>query len=109
MGRVGKGRGYNGPVGRAAQHRSELEVEVSRRGRELLVRRGVTPSGDVITSTISVMTSQGDLMVERVSDYRMLYAESPNGTVIRSSLPSELQWALDEISRLMVLDDLGDI
>lgn len=55
------------------------------------------------------MSSQGDLMIERLPDYRMIYMESPNQTVIRTGTEAELTEALEIIDRAMVLEDLADV
>lgn len=97
------------PDFRQPDERMEIEVELSERARALLERHGQGYSGDIRLPDLSIMSSQGDLMIERISDYRMVYMESPNKTVVRTSLEGELSWALDLIKRHTVLEDLADV
>lgn len=87
----------------------EIEKELSDKARALLGRHGADFSGDVLLPGLSIMSSQGDLMIERTSDYLMVYMESPNNTVLRTSLEGELDWALDLIKRHTILEDLADV
>lgn len=89
--------------------RNALEVALGKRGREILRKKSSELSGEVQLTELSIMSSQGDLMIERTSDYRMVYMESPNGHVLRTSLEDELAWALDAINRALVLEDLADV
>lgn len=77
------------------------------RARQVLDRWSDAYSGEVMLSNLSIMSSQGDLIIE-TANFRMIYMESPNRTVVRTSLEHELQQALDEIDRAMVLDDLAN-
>jgi hypothetical protein len=104
-------------MSRAPSNRTILELAVAKRGRDALAKRsdghgrysGGAYSGDATVGGFSIMSSQGDLMIERISDYRMIYAESPNGHVLRTSLESELAEALNAIDRALVLEDLADV
>jgi len=92
--------------------RTDNELELSMRARALLLRHGGKLSGDVSLPGLSIMSSidnLGNLMIERTSDYLMLYLETPGGHVIRTSLDDDLSWALDLIKRHTVLEDLADI
>jgi len=94
---------------RAPSDRMEIEKELSDKARALLGRHGGKFSGDVSLPGLSIMSSQGDLMIERTADYLMIYMESPNKHVIRTNLEGELGWALDLIKRHTILEDLADV
>ena len=85
---------------RAPSDRMEIEKELSDKARALLGRHGADFSGDVLLPGLSIMSSQGDLMI---------YMESPNKHVIRTNLEGELGWALDLIKRHTILEDLADV
>jgi len=93
---------------RSPDRRTALELELSRRSRALLAKESDAYSGDVQVTGHSVMSTQGDLLIERTADYRVVYMESPNQTVIRTGLESELAQAIDAIKRHTVLDDLAN-
>jgi len=94
---------------RSPDRRTALELELSRRSRALLAKESDAYSGDVQVTGHSVMSTQGDLLIERTADYRVVYMESPNGHVLRTSLESELAEALNAIDRALVLEDLADV
>ena len=88
--------------------RTLLEKELSRRARTVLSRFDNDITGEVQLDNLLIICTQGDLLIERAADFRMIYMETPNQTVVRTSLEHELSWALDQINRFMVLDDIAN-
>ncbi len=93
-----------------------LSNELSTRARALLNRDGhesaihLQPSGcDLSLPTLDLWSDdQGTLCVEQRFTKKVIYMESPNGSILKSSPDNILERAIDELRQRMVLEDLAD-
>lgn len=94
-----------------------LSNELSFRARALIKRdghegklQGHSLGSDLTLSTLSLWTDEnGTLCVEQRYTHKVLYMESPNGTIMRTSPDNILERTLDELRQLMILEDMADV
>jgi len=94
-----------------------LSNELSTRARALLKRdghrskiRAHTYGSDLTLPTLALWTDEhGTLCVEQRYTNKVLYVESPNAGVLRTSPDNILERVIDELRQQMVLEDLSDV
>lgn len=95
-----------------------LSEELARRARRLLNcprKESSSPAPSVLLNELVLpglildASVQGTLMIEMEPSGKVIYMESPNGTVIRTSPAEDLEAAIEILKRHMVLDDLADV
>ena len=96
-----------------------LSNELSQRARHLLETRGRRGSKhlnwenlvhELVLPELTLDASvQNTLMIEETVSGKMIYMESPNGTIIRTSPDEDLERAIEILRKHMVLDDLGSV
>jgi len=95
-----------------------LSNELSRLARLLIKLKGNRPHKgfnvvlvyDLILPELTIDCSvQNTLMIEETVSGKLIYVESPNGTILRTSPDEELAAAIEILQKYTVLDDLASI